>query len=177
MMNAVLAALVSAPDDATSVYPLPALSMDKLGKLATPFAALTAVDPEGVPPAWFAPRARVTVALGTPLPKASRMAAATAGVIAAPAVPLLGGWTVNASVVAAAGPMVNAALVVLVSVPDAAANVYPVPALSIVRPLKLATPFTAFTVAVPESVPPLGFTAIATVTAFVALGTVLPEAS
>jgi len=72
---------------------------------------------------------------------------------------------------------VNVALVALVSAPDDATRVYPVPALSIARPPKLATPFTAFTVVVPDRVPPAGFVPRVTVTALVELVTVLPEAS
>src|SRR2546425_7740316 len=41
---------------------------------------------------------------------------------------------------------------------------------------KVATPFTALTVAVPESVPPARFESIATVRAFVAVVTVAPVA-
>jgi hypothetical protein len=73
--------------------------------------------------------------------------------------------------------MVNAALVALVKAIEEATSVYPMPALLIDRPEKFATPFTGFTVVVPESVPPPGFAPSATVTAPVALVTVLPEAS
>src|SRR5256885_10136829 len=45
------------------------------------------------------------------------------------------------------------------------------------RPEKLATPFTGFTVVVPDSVPPPGLAPSATVTAPEAFVTVLPEAS
>src|SRR2546427_4776 len=45
------------------------------------------------------------------------------------------------------------------------------------RSAKLATPFTAATVVVPESTPAPGFVAIATVMVPVKLGTVLPNAS
>src|SRR5436190_10779088 len=73
--------------------------------------------------------------------------------------------------------MVNAALVALVNGIEEATSVYAPPALSIDSPEKVATPFTGFTVVVPESVPPSGFAPSTTVTAPVALATVLPEAS
>ena len=76
-----------------------------------------------------------------------------------------------------AGAMLNAALVALIRGTEDATSVYPLPPLLIDRPGKLATPFTGFTVVVPDSVPPPGFAPIATVTALVALVTVLPEAS
>src|SRR5439155_27212928 len=44
-----------------------------------------------------------------------------------------------------------------------ATSVYPVPALSIESPENVATPLTAATVAVPDSVPPPGLAPIATV--------------
>src|SRR4051812_32146053 len=44
-------------------------------------------------------------------------------------------------------------------------------------PAKLATPLEALTVAVPDSVPLLGFVPIATVTLAVLVGTVLPNVS
>jgi hypothetical protein len=84
---------------------------------------------------------------------------------------------VNASCDAAAGVMVNAALVALVKGMEEATRVYPPPALLIDRPEKVATPFIGFTVVVPESVPPPGFAPSTTVTAPVALVTVFPEAS
>ena len=73
--------------------------------------------------------------------------------------------------------MLNAPLTAAVSVPDDAVSVYPVPTLSMLRPLNVATPLTASTVVVPESVPPPGFVAIARVTSPVKLITVFPSAS
>jgi hypothetical protein len=103
-------------------------------------------------------------------------ATVTAGEIDVPAVVLVGCWT-NASLVAAPGEMLNAELVAPVSVPDEALSVYPVPALSIDRFENVATPLTALTLVVPESVPLLGFVPIAIVIDAVEVVTVLPPAS
>jgi len=89
---------------AVSVYPLPALSMLRFGKLATPFTAAAVVVPDSVPPlGLFVPRATVIVPLkaASVLPAPSCAATRTAGEIVLPAVVPLG-WTVNASCVAAA---------------------------------------------------------------------------
>jgi hypothetical protein len=72
---------------------------------------------------------------------------------------------------------VNVALVALLRLGAVATSVYPVPARSIERPLKLAMPAAALPVVVPKSIPPLGFVPIASVTASVASGTALPSAS
>src|SRR4051794_26668231 len=79
----------------------------------------------------------------------------------------------------AVGPtvMLNAALVPPVSPVADAVSVYPLPALLIERPLKVATPLTALSVAVPLSVPLLGFVPIAPVIDAVLVVTVLPPAS
>ena len=58
-----------------------------------------------------------------------------------------------------------------------AANVYPVPDLFIERLLKVATPLTAATVAVPESVAAPGLVPIAKVTFLISVVTVLLFAS
>ncbi|PYO75867.1 MAG: hypothetical protein DMD67_10210, partial [Gemmatimonadetes bacterium] len=68
------------------------------------------------------------------------------------------------SCVAAPAVMLNAVDVGSVRPLLDATSVYPVPALSIESPENVATPLTAATVAVPASVPPLGFAPIATVT-------------
>ena len=73
--------------------------------------------------------------------------------------------------------MLRALLVTPVKLPELAASVYPVPALSMESPLKRATPFTAFTLAVPDSVPPPALFAIARVTASRAVVMRLPLAS
>src|SRR6266699_2321208 len=86
----------SVPLDAVSVYPVPALSMLKVENVATPPTAATGPPPVSVPPPGFVPIARVTfpVNVVAVCPSASCAVTFTAGVIAAPAVVLLGG-TVN----------------------------------------------------------------------------------
>ena len=88
----------SVPLDAVSVYPVPALSMLKVENVATPPTAATGPLPVSVPPPGFVPIARVTfpVNVVAVCPSASCAVTFTAGVIAAPAVVLLGG-TVNTS--------------------------------------------------------------------------------
>src|SRR5439155_8972099 len=86
-----------------------------------------------------------------------------AAVPASPAAVLLG-CPVNTSCVALPAVMLNAVDVGSVKPLLDATSVYPVPALSIESPENVATPLTAATVAVPASVPPLGFAPIATVT-------------
>src|SRR5439155_18803145 len=85
-----------------------------------------------------------------------------AAVPAAPAVVLLG-CPVNTSCVALPAVMLNAVDVGSVRPLLDATSVYPVPALSIESPENVATPLTAATVAVPDSVPPPGLAPIATV--------------
>ena len=155
-----------------------ALSIDRLLKAARPFAADQPVVPLRVPLLGLLPRARVmlVVALVTRFPPASRTSTSTAGVITVPPV-AFDGCTRNPSFAAGPTVTVNGLEVAPVS-PDApAVSVYPVPALSIVRVPKLATPLTAATVFVPPRVPFFGFVPIATVTLLVALVTRLPPAS
>jgi hypothetical protein len=110
------------------------------------------------------------------LPAPSRAVTWIAGVIVAPAASLVG-CTVNASWVADDDVMSKATLVACVS-PDAVArNVYPVPALSMLSPEKMATPATAPTVVVPDRTPPAGLLRIATVTLLTNPEDVLPNAS
>ena len=73
--------------------------------------------------------------------------------------------------------MLNAALVAPVKPEAVACSVYPVPALSMLRFEKAATPLAVVTVFVPESVPPLGFVPRAIVTGPVKLASVLPASS
>src|SRR5256886_13746423 len=77
-------------------------------KLATPAAAATGMVPWSAPPDGFVLIASVTPPVNpvAVLPNGSRAITLTAGVIVAPACVTLG-CTVNASVVAAAGEMVN----------------------------------------------------------------------
>src|SRR2546427_6891788 len=73
--------------------------------------------------------------------------------------------------------MLNGALVAGVAPLVEATSVYPLPALSIVRPVNVAIPATAFTVVVPLNVPPAGFDPIESVTALVAPASVFPDPS
>src|SRR5207253_1599001 len=70
---------------------------------------------------------------------------------------------VNTSCVALPAVMLNAVDVGSVRPPLDATSVYPVPALLIESPENVATPLTAATVAVPDSLPPPGLAPIATV--------------
>ncbi|MET0420450.1 MAG: hypothetical protein ABW073_01980, partial [Acidimicrobiia bacterium] len=86
-VNVDLVALVSPALDATSVYPVPALLIDRAGNVATPFVALTDTGPDRVPPPGFVP---IAMAIGAPLDvttllPASWIVATTAGLMATPA--------------------------------------------------------------------------------------------
>src|SRR5712691_7951682 len=83
---------------AVSVYPDPALSTLKSGKMATPTMAVTLVAPPSVPPLGFVPIATVTLPakLIARFPSASRAVTCTAGLIVAPA-SVVAGWPVNTS--------------------------------------------------------------------------------
>src|SRR6185295_3419991 len=98
--------------------------MERVEKVATPPTAETVAVPESVPPPGLAPIATVMLAveLVTVLLNASCTVTCTAGLIAAPAVALVG-WAVKASLDAAAGLMVNAALDAPESAPEAAVKV------------------------------------------------------
>src|SRR5437870_12446009 len=139
--------------------------MESPENVATPLTAATVAVPDSVPPPGFVPIATVTFPVNpvAVFPCPSWAVTWTAGVIAAPAVVLLG-CPVNTSCVALPAVMLNAVDVGSVRPPLDATSVYPVPALSIERPENVATPLTAATVAVPASVPPLGFAPVATVT-------------
>src|SRR5437773_6196515 len=125
--------------------------------VATPLTALDDVVPERVPPPGLVPMATVTLPPNAVavFPWASCAVTCTAGVIAAPAMALLGG-TVNASCVAAPGVTLKAALV-WVSPAAPVVKGYALPTLLMLNPGNVATPLTAATVAVPARVPPLGF--------------------
>src|SRR5262245_5673476 len=98
--------------------------MDRLEKVATPPTAETVVVPDSVPPPGLVPIATVMLAveLVTVLPKVSCTATCTAGAMETPAVVLLG-WTVKATLDAAAALMLNPAEVAPVSGADAAVSV------------------------------------------------------
>src|SRR5207245_1620712 len=127
-------------------------------KVATPRTAATAPPPVSVPPPGFVPSARVTfpVKVVAVFPAASSAVTRTAGVIAAPAVVLLGG-TVNTSWVGVTVVILNCGLFTPVNPLDVARRRYPLPALLIDRSENVARPPTAATVFVPERVPPPGF--------------------
>src|SRR5512140_1279100 len=98
--------------------------MNRFEKMAAPPAAATVVVPPSVPPHGLLPIANVMLAveLVTVFPNASCTVTCTAGLIATPAVVLVG-CTVKASLVAAAGLMLNAEEVAPVSPLDAAVSV------------------------------------------------------
>src|SRR5512140_857192 len=98
--------------------------MDRLENVATPADADTVVVPDSVPPPGLKPMATVMLAveLVAVFPNASCTATCTAGMIAVPAVVLVG-CIVKASREAPAGVMLNAAEVDPVSDPDAAFKV------------------------------------------------------
>src|SRR4051812_42987397 len=98
--------------------------MDRLENVATPDDADAERGPDRGPPPGLVPMATVMLAeeLVTVLLKASCTVTCTAGAIATPAVALVG-CTVKASLVAAAGVMLNPAELAPVSAPDAAVRV------------------------------------------------------
>src|SRR5437773_1877412 len=146
------------------------------GNVATPATAATVLVPDKVPVLGLVPIATVTLPVNpvAVLPLASWAVTWTAGVIAAPATVFVGS-TLKTRAEAAAGVMLNAALVVLPArsderrVGDAG--------LSLRSPEKLATPATAATVLVPDKVPVLGLVPIAPVMFPVISLAVLPLAS
>src|SRR5207249_2444090 len=154
----------------------PALSMLSPENVATPLTAAWVSVPASVPLLGFVPIATVMSPVNpvAVLPPASWAVTSTAGVIAAPAVVVLG-CTENTSCVAVPAVMLNE----IGSAPrtEVAVRVEPVPALSMLSPEKLATPLTAAWVSVPASVPVLGFVPIATVMFPVNPLAVLPPAS
>ena len=124
MGNGVEVAPLSPVAPAVRVYPVPARSMLRPGKVATPATAATVVVPESTPPVGLVPIASVMlpVKLVTVFPNASRALTWMAGVIAAPAA-ALEGCTVNARSTATPAVTVNAALVAGVNAPDVARRV------------------------------------------------------
>src|SRR5439155_1120198 len=131
-------------------------------KVATPATAATVLVPDKVPVPGFVPIATVIFPVNpvAVLPLPSWAVTSTAGVIAAPAAVLVGS-TLKTRAVAAAAVMLNAELV---RAPGRdAVRVSPVPALSMLRPEKVAAPAPAATVLVPDKVPVPGFVPIATV--------------
>src|SRR2546430_6975841 len=94
--GAIVKALLTAVSDpavACSVYPAPALSMERSAKVATPATAATVFVPASAPPCVFVPNVITTlpVKLVTVFPWGSCAVTRTAGAIGAPAVVLPGG--------------------------------------------------------------------------------------
>src|SRR6267378_2588742 len=178
MSKVALVSGVRGPALATSVYPVAALCRFKSAKVATPFTAATVFVPESVSAPGFVPIVIVTesAAVDTRLSYASRTATVTDGTNVQAAMRLPGCAT-NTSCAAAPGLILNAELVAAVNDPALARSVYPVPTLLRDTLANVATPFTAFTVVVPESVPAPGLAPNASVTAFVAVVARFPKAS
>src|SRR5439155_15980523 len=124
MVKGALVAPASPVAPAARVEPLPLWSTARFEKVATPPTAATVVVPDKVPPTGLAPIATVTAPLkpGTVFPRASRAVTCTAGVMAAPAVVLLG-CVVKASWAADPGVTAKAALVVPERLPAVADSV------------------------------------------------------
>src|SRR5437773_1510684 len=114
-------------------------------KLATPATAATVLVPDKVPVLGLVPIATVILPVNpvAVLPLASWAVTWTAGVIAAPATVFVGS-TLKTRAEAAAGVMLNAALVVLPA--PVALTAEPVPPLSMLCRVMLATNATAATV-------------------------------
>jgi len=153
MSKALDVAEVKEPDAADNVRPVPAVSTFKPLNVATPLTALTVAVPAKVP----ALTATVTDAVEsvTVFPNASWTVTTGCDANATPATVDADGWVVNANFDAVAKVMSNVLDVAEVREPDAADNVRPVPTVSTFKPAKVATPLTAFTVAVPANVPEL----------------------
>src|SRR5262245_11248149 len=98
--------------------------MDRVENVATPPTAATVAVPDSVPPPGLAPIATVTLAveLVTVFPSVSCAVTCTAGLMALPAVALVG-CTVKASREAPAGLMLNDDEVAPVRPPEAAVSV------------------------------------------------------
>src|SRR5207244_13343019 len=125
--------------------------------VATPPAAATVVVPETVPLPGFAPSATVTVPVNpvAVFPCASCAVTWTAGVIAAPAVVLLG-CTLNTSWLAVPAVILKPPLVADVTPVAAALSVKPVDRKRVVWGRSVAIGLTGATLVVPESVRPPG---------------------
>src|SRR5216110_1966584 len=147
-------------------------------KVATQLTAAWVSVPESVPLLGFVPIATVMFPVNpvAVLPPASWAVTSTAGVIAVPAVVVLG-CTLNTNCVAVPAVMLNAVLVPVTGPGALAVSVYPVPTLSIDSPANVATPPNAAWVAVPDKAPPDGLVPIASVTLPVNPVAVFPFAS
>src|SRR3989442_12059489 len=132
-------------------------------KVATPATAATVVVPERDPPRGLCSIATVTLPenVSTAFPSASRATTGTAGVMVAPAVGhgALGSPGIRCGVkvtrVGAPALMVKKALVAPARPVAVADRLYALPLWAMLKSAKVATPATAATVVVPESVAPL----------------------
>ncbi len=129
---------------------------------ARPLASVAVVVPDSAPPP--AVTAHTTGAPETAFPNASVTFTTSFWGNAVFTAPVCAPPLSAAIAVAAAGAMLNVALVAAVSPALVADSVYPAPALLIDSPENVATPATAPTVVVPDSVPPPGLAAIESVT-------------
>src|SRR5512146_1772747 len=119
--KALLVSVVNAPEDATSVEPVPAALMLNVEKVATPATAATVLVPFRVPPPGFVPITTATLPpkVFTMFPKASRTETVTAGMIVVLTVVLVGCWS-KETWVAAPAVIAKIALGALVSAPEVA---------------------------------------------------------
>src|SRR5438093_11789108 len=132
-------------------------------KVATPATAATVVVPEREPPPGLCSIATVTlpVNVSTAFPSASRATTGTGGAMVAPAVGhgAVGSPGIRCGVkvtwVGAPALMVKKELVAPARPVAVADRLYALPLWAMLRSAKVATPATAATVVVPESVAPL----------------------
>src|SRR5512143_2357870 len=129
--------------------------MLRLLNVATPWFAVPVFVPDSVPPPGFTAIDTVTFPVKdvTVFPAASSAVTCTGGVSVCPAVSVVG-CCVNTSWVTEPMRMSNGSLTVPVIPLDLAESVYPLPAWSILRSEKVATPPTSGTVFVPARLAP-----------------------
>src|SRR2546425_910887 len=181
MCNALLVARGRRQTISLSVWRSAVFSSFRFANVATPFTAFTGALPESVPPAGLLSMAMATapVKLVTVFPDETRAANVTTGVTSTPTLPVFA-CKPNARCVAGGGGaavMLNALLVacvffLMIRRPPRS-TLFPYTTLF----RSVATPFTAFTGALPVSVPPAGLLSMAMATAPVKLVTVSPDAS
>ncbi len=154
MVKAALVAWGSAPEAATSVYPVPALSIRKSANVTMPATAERVSVPESVPPPGFAPIAIVTPAVNAVavFPKGSRAVTATppAPVLMIAAAAVVVGWLVNSSTAAAAGVTITTGCCVTPTPPTVADTVFDSATVALREPV--AVPF--------PSVEPVGWVSV-----------------
>src|SRR5207253_6557821 len=135
--------------------------MLRFGNVATPETAAAVVVPDSVPPPALEPSVTLTLPAKpvATLPSASCAVTCTAGVIAAPAVALVG-CTLKTSALGAPAMTLNAALVAPPPPPPPqtpAVSGYPGPALLMLNPGNVAMPPAAATPDGPGGGPPPGW--------------------